>query len=91
VEAKAAEAAGAGGQVLRDRSEGFGTTHGEHVALTRENALQVLHDCGFHLYHAKSWNESLFIHSFSAYALVDGVLPFTQAIFIDGLRAPGAR
>ncbi|MBI4526885.1 MAG: HD domain-containing protein [Deltaproteobacteria bacterium] len=54
-------------------------THGKHTGLTRERALEVLHGCGFHLYHAKSWNESLFIHSFSAYALVDGVLPFTQA------------
>ena len=48
------------------------------MALTKGNALEVLHNCDFHLYHAKSWNESLFIHSFSAYALVDGVVPFTQ-------------
>jgi hypothetical protein len=48
------------------------------VGLTRETALDVLHKCGFHLYHAKSWNESLFIHSFSTYALVDGMLPFTH-------------
>lgn len=53
-------------------------TRGRHTGLTRERALEVLHGCGFHLYHAKSWNESLFIHSFSAYALVDGVVPFTQ-------------
>jgi len=48
------------------------------MALTREKALDFIRRCDFHLYHAKSWNESLFIHSFSAYALVDGVLPFTQ-------------
>ncbi len=49
------------------------------MPLTKEQALDFLHQCDFHLYHAKSWNESLFIHSFSAYALVDGVVPFTQA------------
>jgi hypothetical protein len=48
------------------------------MPLTKDQALEVLRQCDFQLFHAKSWNESLFIHSFSAYALVDGVMPFTQ-------------
>ncbi len=48
------------------------------MGLTPKIAIGFLQEQDFHLYHAKSWNESLFIHSFSAYALVDGVLQFTQ-------------
>jgi hypothetical protein len=48
------------------------------MTLMPNDALHFLHECEFHLYHAKSWNESLFIHSFSAYSLVHNVLPFTQ-------------
>jgi CRISPR/Cas system-associated endonuclease Cas3-HD len=48
------------------------------MGLTPERALDFLRECEFHLYHAKSWNESLFIHSFSAYSLVHNVLPFTE-------------
>lgn len=55
--------------------------HGEAIrlmALTLEKALDFLREHDFHLYHAKSWNESLLIHSFTAYSLVHHVLPFTQ-------------
>lgn len=48
------------------------------MGLTPERALDFLRECEFHLFQAKSWNESLFIHSFSAYSLVNNVLPFTQ-------------
>lgn len=48
------------------------------MALTLEKALDFLREHDFHLYHAKSWNESLLIHSFTAYSLVHHVLPFTQ-------------
>lgn len=48
------------------------------MGLTPQHALDFLRECEFHLYHAKSWNESLFIHSFSTYSLVHNVLPFTQ-------------
>jgi hypothetical protein len=48
------------------------------MALNPNEALNILRTLGFHTYHAKSWNESLLIHSFSVYSLVNGVLPFTQ-------------
>jgi HD domain len=48
------------------------------MALTPSNALKILKDLDFHLYYAKSSNESLLIHSFSVYSLVHEILPFTQ-------------
>ena len=49
------------------------------MSLTSENALNVVRKLDLHLYHAKSSNESLLIHSFSVYSVVDQTLRFTQA------------
>jgi len=48
------------------------------MPLDPHHALEVLQQLDFYTYHAKSWNESLLIHSFSVYSVVNGVLPFTQ-------------
>lgn len=48
------------------------------MPLDPHHALKVLQQLDFHTYHAKSWNESLLIHSFSVYSVVNGILPFTQ-------------
>lgn len=48
------------------------------MALKSENALKVISELDFHLYRAKSSNESLLIHSFNVYSLVDQTLRFTQ-------------
>ncbi len=48
------------------------------MSLTSENVLSLLKNLNFHLYHAKSTNESLLIHSFSVYSLLDRVLQFSS-------------
>lgn len=48
------------------------------MPLTSENALEMVRGLDFHLYHAKSSNESLLIHSFSVYSLLDQALRFSQ-------------
>ena len=48
------------------------------MSLTSETALNLIKDLDFHLYHAKSSNESLLIHSLSVYRLIDEVLRFSQ-------------
>lgn len=48
------------------------------MPITSRIALDVLRKLEFHLYHAKSTNESLLIHSFSVYALLDKALKFNR-------------
>ena len=48
------------------------------MSLTSEDALNIIKGLDFHLYHAKSSSESLLIHSFSVYRLIDEILRFSQ-------------
>jgi hypothetical protein len=48
------------------------------MALTPENAVRFLQERDFHLFRAKSSNESLLIHSLSVFSLVDQALRFSQ-------------
>jgi HD domain len=48
------------------------------MSLRSENALDIVRGLDFHLYHAKSSNESLLIHSFSVYSLIDRILGLSQ-------------
>ena len=48
------------------------------MPLTPENAVRFLQERGFHLFRAKSSNESLLIHSLSVFSLVDQTLRFSQ-------------